>query len=562
MNILGVVTLYPGKFHDVNEAVKDHVQLPQFLPRTVWPSAYAAEESQESRKPPAHRLNTDIDWRSSDEREALRRRMFDPITGPYRHLRPMQPFDRETEKYRGASWFAHVVIVRILLNRTMQSSQNNLNTAEMGALVRIVSYGMHESMGFFEPYQFRGVSTEPAQRERSVSFEEAWNESFGMPTKLGQFVNGEDLRGSELCKLEIWGRRFVVVPVMYGHHQWGMTIFDRLRGELYIFDCGDAEFRGERIKSCVHFWIEFWNALGMAHTFRYFVPGVTHQPDIRDSGYLCIIWLMDMLRNQVGHVMNTLDDGVERADFDVCRRSRQEPFESGLYMRDWIPDGCGTPRTAIMGVRRIIRIMLCNELGLKTHEVMTKEYLIGSDRLPSAWTLISQVVEELRQPHNEFKLIDASSFWTGQGGPHFALPIRVPVLPYDPTQSRRNRRRRNDVTHALETRTEELFPDPGLQSPSWPDGTVYTPTHPITELRATAWDRQPGTKATCHLKLQGDVGPDDTIKISLGDGRWHLNRFSNQTFLKFDLYASLGDDDDPLTAVIFIDPPPMPGIDG
>ncbi|KAG6009460.1 hypothetical protein E4U21_002375 [Claviceps maximensis] len=526
MAILGRVTLNDGDFFPPYESLIDHIQLPQFLPRTEWPGDHSATQLLSARiVTPIHRDG------DAAMIEQLRHELYDGSTGTYRALRPMQPFDNNDRVYFDMPWHVHLATAHNLFHRTMNSSRGSgLAVSEMSALLRIVSYGMYKSMTMFEPYHVWGLPVITPPRTRPGAFEETWNETFDMPTKLGRFWDGKEIRGTEECKVKLWTRRYVVVPVLYGRarSQWGMTVFDRSEGHLYIFDCGGPEFKEERVKSCVHFWIEFWNALGMTNTFYYFVRDTTQQPDVRDSGYLSIIWLMNTLRNQVGHVMSTEDEGVRRNDIDVCEPDIKVPFRSSLYLRDWVPDGCGTLRSAMMSVRRIIRIMLCNELGLKNHAVMKKQYVNAADAtdpFPSAWTIISVLSREI--VHNNGWL-RSSRFWTAHGGPQFALPIRTSITLYDRHHPRRIRPALDEEDHFVEIRAEHLS-GRGSDAPRWPQGITYTPTNPITrpvpivQLRATGLTTTQSDGALSSFRLdlantlarQGYERLEDSVDISI-----------------------------------------------
>ncbi|KAG5974550.1 hypothetical protein E4U55_008162 [Claviceps digitariae] len=128
------------------------------------------------------------------------------------------------------------------------------------------------------------------------------------------------------------------------------------------------------------------------------IGDTTPQPDVRESGYLGIVSPMDSLRNQIRHVVSTEDEEVHGNDIDVCEPDIEMPFRSSSYLRDWVPDGCHTARAAIMAITRIIRIMLCNELGLKNHTVMAMEYANAADAanpFPSAWAILPVLTREI-----------------------------------------------------------------------------------------------------------------------------------------------------------------------
>ncbi|KAG6038344.1 hypothetical protein E4U41_004293 [Claviceps citrina] len=551
MAILGRVTLNDGGFHPPYESLNDHIQLPQFLPRTKWPSDRDATELQSAR------ISTPLHHADAATSDRLHRELCDRTIGVYRHLEPMPPFDNKDRVYFETPWHVHLATVHNLFHRTFKSPPTfGLAVPEMGSLLRIVSYGMCNSMTFFQPYHVRGLPVNCPPRTRPNTFEETWNETFDMPTKLGRFSDGREIRGTEYCKVQLWTRRYIVVPILYGTtNQWGMTVFDRSAGQLYIFDCGEADFRDERVKACLHFWIEFWNALGMANTFYYFVQDTTQQPNVGDSGFLCVIWLINTLRNQVGHVMSTQEEGVLRNDLDVCEPDIKMSFQSSLYLRDWVPDGCGTPRAAIMAVRRIMRIMLCNELGLKNHEVMTKQYVNpanASDPYPSAWEILSVLTQEI--VHNNGWL-RSSRFWTAHGGPQFALPMRTGITLYDRHRPRRIRPELDEEDHLVEVKGQNLSTR-RFDSPNWPQGIIYTPTNPITrplpmvQLRATRLTTQSdGASPSFRLDLantlarQGYEDLHDSIDISLHPRRAVSPQGTVDGALHYTMSVRVGEDE-------------------
>ncbi|GAO20126.1 hypothetical protein UVI_02051880 [Ustilaginoidea virens] len=467
MSIVGVVTLDDGVFANPTEILHDHLQVPQFLPRTAWPTADAAREMQSAKLDP---FNLPLDAASS-------KALFEKVLTMYRHLAPMPPFINNGLSYSGIPWFLHVAILHRLFNGTF-GTHRGLSVMEVQCLLAIVSYGTHESVAFIKPYRVKGLPDASMPRTKPNTFEEVWNPTYDMPTKLGGFHDGNEIRGSEECKRLVWGRRFIVVPIIYGvNDQWGMTVFDRFSGDLYIFDCADDELKTQRIDSCIHFWIEFWNALGMAKTFRYFVGRVNRQPSVEDSSLLCVIWLMDLLRNQVGRRISSLDEGAIRQDKDVCEPDVRRPLQSSLHLRDWVPLGCQAGRTSLMGVRRIIRILICNELGWRHHDIMNRRYATWQGAtMPSPWDLLSPVVEQLGRHGNQ---VDASIFWTGLGGPQFALAMKTAVPPYSSDQNRRHYHIPGHERHLIETDHRTLS-STRPWTPPWTQNIVYTPSRPIT----------------------------------------------------------------------------------
>lgn len=50
-------------------------------------------------------------------------------------------------------------------------------------------------------------------------------------------------------------RHLVAAPILYGHGQWSMAIFDRFQAHLCIFYCGDSPGRSKCTEAYAHLWI-------------------------------------------------------------------------------------------------------------------------------------------------------------------------------------------------------------------------------------------------------------------------------------------------------------------
>lgn len=475
MGSLGRVLLQAGGFGQPGEVVLDHPQQPQFFPRLQWPTISDAEDSLDQVA-----LNMNINWRNNNHIEELHREIRDI----YPRLPLMAPYDAGQASYDETNWYTHLATAHNLFHRTLQTGRN-LNTQEMSAMIRIVTYGIFYSTTQFMPWHVNGVPMTPASRTKANTFEQTWSPTWCIDIKAGN--HGEDIetRGDDWIKKRVWKRRWIVVPIVYGGCQWGITIFDRYQGQLYIFDCGDEELKKERIQSAIHLWVQFLNRLGQPYSFNYFVPKVTKQLEIKDSGILCVIWLMDMLRNQTGEQMNSHGEDIELENIEICDEpehligwDEHNSYSSSLHMRDWVPDGCFAPKSMLMAVRRILRVLLANELGLRTHEVMQKEYInqpgFEPNRLPSALTLIRNYVEEINFRDGQ---MPKERYLTARGGPQFALPMRRAVRPYDRHANRRHLIHRAENTCRIPIRPAELSrreSHPFL----WPDSFKFHPGYP------------------------------------------------------------------------------------
>ncbi|QLI68542.1 uncharacterized protein G6M90_00g032780 [Metarhizium brunneum] len=453
---LGKAKLKERNFVLPNEKVQDHGQLPQFMPRTWWPSERDAEESQAR---PA--LNLAIDWLDP----AAVHLLHDDATKTYPRLEPMPPY--KDDVYDGCQWKTQLAIAHNLFHKTLQNG-NHVSAMEMTVLVRIVTYGMFDSTTFFAPFVVDGAGDvlkshldpnqagKPRELRRHTRAGEPPKDSF----------NQRDLDWS---RTRMRARRWVVVPVLHECRQWNMTIFDREQGQLYIFDCGDDEARLQRFKSAIRVWVLLLDILGQRHSFLFFVPRVTRQGEM-ESGPVCVAWLMEALRNQVGGQMTSRDDKVVMAEISdgnlsLCRQSGAQDgdhYTSSLHLRDWVPkvpegERSLKPKAQLIAVRRIIRVMVANELGLRNHPVMKQRYNKvggrGDDRPSSAITLLK---EAARYALNTGDVMEEEKYFTGQGGQQFALPTGRLVLPYDAEAPRRHKMPRTSATPAIDMAKDGL----------------------------------------------------------------------------------------------------------
>ncbi|KAM4060792.1 hypothetical protein HRG_001677 [Hirsutella rhossiliensis] len=449
-----------GSFTGNNETTFDHGQLPQFLPRIQWPDGHVAQIL--GRHTSA--LGTGIDWTVRSEVEDLR----DRVTSIYSCLAPMPSF--ASGLYDETPWLAHVAFMHDILHCSI-SNQIPLAELEMFALLRTTSYGMFESMAWLYPWHIPG----PCGDDKLA---EEWRPDFSMRMKVGEFQEpGSD---EQYYQSRMYGRRWVVAPVLCGEEQWSMTIFDRCQGHLYIFDSGDGPRRSERIEACVHLWVRFWNWLHLPWDFQYFVPTATRQTSAKDSGLISIAWLMFVLRDQVGGTMSVDDVTVRRADVVITAADPGVEIEpSDLCLRDWLPDGCKLAYGGLMAVRRIIKAMVCNELGLAHHEVLTKEFRNYDGRvpgiIPSALTLLRNMGTQLAA-HDS--MLPPDLFWTAQGGPQFAMAQRIVAGPYQHDAPRRHRPHTQQRRFRVEA-TPDALARRTTQEVQWPAGVPFTAENPV-----------------------------------------------------------------------------------
>ena len=502
-----MATLLPGQTgfvglrHDIllhrKEAFYDHEQLPQFLPRTAWPTDSQARLNQRD----TSLFDVDIDWNDVDAIEAL----HDKVRCRYRGLEPMPPYLLQGGEgtYDGLGWLSHVTIVHNVLNGPLRNNDAGLSVSHMYCLARIVSYGMYHSMTYLRPWHIpsrvtatqQGVLTRSgvSLEGRSIRLTEAWDWAFGMNMKQCRY--GEDIVDHDGLKLDdvkyrVWARRWLVVPMLYGDEQWGMSIFDRQDWQLYIFDCGGGNAfeagqaaRTERIEACIHAWIQFWNSMCIPETFSYFVVPVTAQANVRESGLLCIMWLIRTLRDQVGPSMSTRDPALDRRDLYIAGsleafgRFAYPDVSTTLRRIDWRPDGCHAVSSGVTAARRFLRVLACNELGLSHHEVMTKQFthVTTGATVPSALMHLAAAAVALRESQS----LPEDMFWTECGGPQFALPQRKPIPRFVHDAERRWTKSDYATRYCVEM-NPQILNSRGGGDILWPPGLPFTERCPVS----------------------------------------------------------------------------------
>ncbi|RCI17033.1 hypothetical protein L249_3098 [Ophiocordyceps polyrhachis-furcata BCC 54312] len=452
------------------EEATDHEQLPQFLPRTEWPYHELANDML--------RYTSSLESAINFQDEAEVRDLVARATPIYSQLVPMPPYHSVAyQLHDNVPWLAHVAILHDLIHRTM-ASHKPLSKDEMFALMRIVSYGMYHSVAWLYPWHIDLDSTGIPVGE--------WSQVFNMHMSAGDFRPTSMDHDAHIRR--VYGRRWVVVPIRCGEAQWNMAMFDRSRGLLYVLDCGAAAARSDRIKACVELWVRFWNWMHLPYDFQYLAPAATGHASAMDSGLIAITWLMSSLRDQVGDVTAEDDDDDDdenksptRADFVFTRGDPNVGLEGGdLHPRDWLPDGCRLSSGGLMAVRRIVKVMICNELGLAYHETMTKKYRNHRGRqpavLPSALMMIRHTVKKLKLRNGRLR---TGRFWTAQGGPQFALPQRMMAGDYKEGAPRRHKRRPQQEFCLVETSTEGLTYRNRFVI-HWPAAVPYTDEFPLS----------------------------------------------------------------------------------
>lgn len=542
---LGIVFMErENNFYDDAETLPAHTQLPQFLPRRIWPSSDPRGSSATNFHP---LIKTNIDWGNRDAKA----RVVAKFNEIYPLLAPMAPFQNH-RKYDGVDWYVHAASMHVLLRDVFRDSKC-VNDLEMMALLRTISYGMYSSMTFLKPWTLVGSSQNRRTRNHTT-FQEVEIQELGMMMQDGHFQHPDMSREHYTSRMA--NRRWIVVPIKHGsEEQWGMTIFDRRYGQLYIFDCQEKKDRPKRIEGCLHLWIRFLNWVDMPWSFQYFAPGVTVQTKPEDSGLICAMWVMLNLRNQVGKVINPdTNTDVRKKNYIIhTARSDVKIQPSSLHLHDWVPDGCFDARRGMDAVKSIIRAMICNELGLLNNIHFKREFGPYNARL-SPRMLVLEAAKYMEP--NEFPF---HKFWTAHGGPHFVMAETASIRPWVPGAERAH--------HPPPDNAEQTFPIAGNASLlttrpvainlGWPEGNAYTSDRPLLRyannirlnIKKIKHEDKKDTTRTRHvfLKMMNQMAEVSAQNIETDvdlilRGPTVVTQQNNVRVLRFDLDAHVKDD--------------------
>lgn len=284
IGLKGYIALRPGNFYLEGESFPPQEQLPQFLPRLEWPA-----DPTVGRENHGH-LPTDVAWDHGPSNVRQRGLLF----AAYPQLKPMTPW--VDSRYDDIHWHAHLTKVHALY-RGFRKEFHEVQPQQMSAMLRILSYGMSHSTAIMRPWEVApslgvvdGVEQAPIMPVQGLGCMRA--AFLDIP---GTVMNREEHRQ------RIAGRRWIVVPILQGHRQWTISLFDRKAAQLYIVDTNgqDEEARAGRIRATFGLWVAWWNWIGFPHSFTYFAVPVTKSAAPDDSGLACMSWMIQNLRNCV-----------------------------------------------------------------------------------------------------------------------------------------------------------------------------------------------------------------------------------------------------------------------
>lgn len=548
--------LNPGEQARLNSGI----QLPQFHPRTQWPHPpnliQAGYDNVHINGALRH-----IDWDEDDELNDLHDLMHAHHADLLQVIYQMPPFQPNNfnagvaPQYQVHDWWEHVAVCQRLVRFRISSNPPWIEKREMMAFLTIISYGMDHDTAFFRPMHVDMITQDGVEQPA-----ETHKPEFKMLMKSNHALRDED--DVDFIGRAMYGRRWLVAPILYGESLWGMTVFDRLAGQLFVFDCGAryqrdhitelyVETRQNRIKAVVHLWVQFWNFMHMPFTFQYFAPGVTQEQSVGRSGLLSVMWAMHNLRNKVGKYMDPEDDDFLRRDINISQPDLTTVLErSSLPLHDWIPDGCTTEKSGWLATKHTLKVMMLNELGLPQDDI-TKA-LRPAGRLSAH----AEMQLHIRDIHLNQEM-PQNAFWCGQGGWQIAYPNNVGFIPYDANAERFHYDDGRPHVH-IENRPRNMVFRPRANH-VWHRSVQFTENHPLPQwmprpalginpdvhkIRRRREEDQDNAKHFHLYMLNLFAAPhrqeiDKPLKIFLHDAQQHRDNRGHR-LLQFRLTCSFG----------------------
>jgi len=231
-----------------------------------------------------------------------------------------------------------------------------------------------------------------------------------------EMVSGEMSLGyakPEDFKLATRDRRFLAGLINYGNSHWASYIWDRYKGQFYLFDSMYSD-REARFKKTACAWRQALVQLGMPFDFDIFGIPLTPQPEEWECGYICAAALFYNIRGLVGNnyqqVISINDEKIVSFRSTRPRPVRHQPFD--LVVRDWtqgLEYDSGNrkqEREITDSVRGFLGAVILDELG-----VAARQYVKGG-----AFVKPVGHKGEYRPLKHGQKTVPQSEAFTGKGG--------------------------------------------------------------------------------------------------------------------------------------------------
>ncbi|CAG9938615.1 unnamed protein product [Clonostachys rosea f. rosea IK726] len=282
---------------------------------------------------------------------------------------------QNSEWHDDEAWLEHIKVMHNLLSKMVRNSANRdawLEGIELDHLLKIATYGMEQDLAVLEPFTNFYDLEKGLMKNDFYEFDDACYNLYNSMPPFYQFGDDEPLVILEIekVKAEIKGKRWLVAPVnwqteTFAYH-WSMTIFDRLTGQLYIFDSLENKYNDTaRVNATATGWARFWDKLGLPYDFQFFAPVVTPQCQSWECGYLSAVWALLTLRIPSNPIENTPGRPLS---INLSPRDWHQHINSSpsMLIADWTgwEPNTQNAQDALEEAFNFLFAIVCNELGI------------------------------------------------------------------------------------------------------------------------------------------------------------------------------------------------------
>ncbi|VUC25137.1 unnamed protein product [Clonostachys rosea] len=291
---------------------------------------------------------------------------------------------QNSEWHDDEAWLRHVKVMHNLLSKIIRNSSDRsawMEETELHHLLKICTHGMEQDVAVLEPFTIYAHDSTVIRKNEFTEFGTGKYFHMSLPP-FYKFGNDEPLVQllMEKVKAEIFGKRWLVAPVntqtnLEAFH-WGMSIFDRLTQQLYIFDSSMDFNYHDRIKATALGWARFWHKLELPYDFQFFVPRVAPQWNVWECGYLSAVWALLTLRSPPNPDMGSNKIDLQwNFSFSTRDQEKHDYAPPSMHIADWTgrPPPIQHSGEALKQAYDFLFKIICNELGFPASYLQANE---------------------------------------------------------------------------------------------------------------------------------------------------------------------------------------------
>lgn len=307
----------------------------------------------------------------------------------------------------GSTWRQHVAATHRFLCRSITRAQ--LTSYDLTAVTHIISRGIDRAVAFL-PFEIT-IKPSASHDDYSAIRNALHQRKHYLPLdhELIYGKYGASFLPDILHRI-VWNRRFLAGCLHFTNH-WGAFIWDRLQGEIYLFDPME-DGRIKRLDQALRFWRQTFYLMNYPYNFRFMLVPCTAQQGDWECGYLALQFLHHTLRGHVGeNAKELISEAREKYGFRLTKWNNLGEGDEGqyhLYIRDWAILDHQNPTNVrygdlIVRTGQLLQSMAANELGLKNQSTANA----GNVQTLSRWLHwdLEPFVKRVKSPGSDLSVI-------------------------------------------------------------------------------------------------------------------------------------------------------------